>query len=63
MILFRKCYLFLISEFNWKDFVTRNYIKYFLFVPDAVDVLAYVLRVVWLLWSTANLIKCSNGLW
>jgi len=24
MILFRKCYLFLISEFNWKDFVTRN---------------------------------------
>jgi len=26
-------------------------------------VLAYVLRVVWWLWSTANLFKCSNGLW
>jgi len=34
-----------------------------LFVPDAVDVLGYVLRVVWLLWSPANLFKCSNGLW
>jgi len=35
----------------------------FLFVPNAVDVLRYVLRVVWWLWSTANLLKCSNGLW
>jgi len=24
MILCRKCYLFLISEVNWKDFATRN---------------------------------------
>jgi len=23
MILCRKCYWYLISEFNWKDFVTR----------------------------------------
>jgi len=38
--------LFLINEFNWKDFVTKNACNQFLFVPDAVDVLGYVLRVV-----------------
>jgi len=27
MTLWRKCYLFLISEFCWKDFVTRNEIN------------------------------------
>jgi len=27
MILCRKCYLFLIFECNWKDFVTRNEIN------------------------------------
>jgi len=32
-------------------------------VPNAVDVLAYVLRIVWSLWSTGNLFKYSNGLW
>jgi len=63
MTLCQKCYLFLISEFSWKDFVTRNEINQFLFVSHAVDVLAYVLRVVWWLWSTANLFKCSSGLW
>jgi len=63
IILCRKCYLFLISEFNWKDFVTKNECNQFLFVPDAVDILGYVLRVIWLLWSTANQFKCSNGLW
>jgi len=63
MTLCQKCYLFLISEFSWKDFVTRNEINQFLFVSHAVDVLAYVLRVVWWLWSTASLFKCSNGLW
>ena len=62
MTLFQKFYLFLISEFSWKEFVTRNEINQFLFVTHAVDVLAYVLRVVWWLWSTANLFKCSNGL-
>jgi len=41
--------LFRINEFNWKDFVTKNACNQFLFVPDAVDVLGYVLRVVWLL--------------
>jgi len=46
MILCRKCYLFLISEFNLKDFVTRNEINYFFSLPDAVDVLGYVLHVV-----------------
>jgi len=46
IILCGKCYLFLISEFNWKDFVTRNEFNKFFFVPDAVDVLGYVLRVV-----------------
>jgi len=46
MVLCRKCYLFLISEFNRKDFGTRNKFNQFLFVPDAVDVLGYVLRVV-----------------
>jgi len=59
----QKCYWFLISEFSWKDFITRDEINQFLFVSHAVDVLAYVLRVVWWLWSTANLFKCSNGLW
>jgi len=63
MTLRRKCYLFLISEFRWKNFVTRNEINQFLFVYHAVNILAYVLRVVWWLWSTANLFKCSNGLW
>ena len=63
MIPCRKCYLFLISEFNWKDFVTRNEVNRFLFVSHAVDVLAYVLRVVWWLWSTAKMFKRSNGLW
>jgi len=63
MTLCRKCYLFLISEFSWKDFFTRNEINQFLFASNAVDVLACVLRVVWWLWSTANLFKCSNGLW
>ena len=59
----QKCYFFLISKFSWKDFVTRNEINQFLFVSHAVDVLACVPRVVWWLWSTANLFKCSNGLW
>jgi len=27
MVVCRKCYLFLISEFNCKDFVTRNEIN------------------------------------
>jgi len=63
MTLCQKYYLFLISEFSWKDFVTRNEINQFLFVSHAVEVLAYVLHVVWWLWSTANLFKCSNGLW
>jgi len=39
----------LISELNWKDFVTINEFNQFLFVPDAVDILRYVLRVVCLL--------------
>jgi len=63
MTLCQKCHLFLISEFSWKHFVTENEINQFLFVSHAVDVPAYVLRVVWWLWSTANLFKCSNGVW
>jgi len=63
MTLCQKCYLFLISELSWKDFVTRNEINQFLFVSHTVDVLGYVLRVVWWLWSTVNLFKCSKGLW
>jgi len=55
--------VFLTSEFSWKGFVTRNEINQLLFVPHAVDVLTYVLRVVWWLWSTANLFKCSNAWW
>jgi len=46
MILCRKFYLYLISEFNLNDLVKRNEINQFLVVLDAVDVLAYVLRVV-----------------
>jgi len=49
MMLCRHYCAFLISEFNLKNFVTRNEINKFLFVPDALDVLGYVLRVVCLL--------------
>jgi len=63
MILYRKCYLFPIREFNWKDFVRRSEIK--ILVHDwccQCSRVAYVLRLVWLLWSTANLFKWSNDL-
>jgi len=36
--------------------------QFVIFVTSS-PTLPYVLRVVWLLWSTANLFKCSNGLW
>jgi len=32
-------------------------------MPDAVDVLEFVLHMVWSLLLTANLFKCSSGLW
>jgi len=60
MTLCQKCYLFFISEFSWKDFVTRNEINQFLFLSHAVDVLAYVLHV---FDDYDQLPICSNGLW
>jgi len=63
MILCRKCCLFLISVSSIEKILSREMKLNNSCLCDAVDVLAHVLRVVCLLWSTANLFKRSNGLW